>query len=235
MQLYAIDPSGKKVFAASAAASKDYFCQECSQRVRMRKSRLGRFHFFHILRNSHCRSAKKSVEHIAVQNFIQKAIGEDLCQQEVSFPEIGRIADLVWQEQNLVIEVQCSQITKKEVEKRMLDYASIGFSVVWILSDSTFNQRQKSPAEKFLEERSHCFVSVEGETVHALYDLCARGKKRPILDITSLKERKEESLLQNILGSKRRTARFWIQRFEYYLRLRFLRCIWNLIIESACR
>jgi competence CoiA-like predicted nuclease len=262
MQLYALDSSGRRIFAAVATPSKDYVCQECRQAVRARKSKLGRFHFFHLFRSQRCRGSKKSLSHIAVQNYVQKAIGEDRCQQEVSFPKIGRIADLVWEEKKLVIEIQCSPITRQEVEKRSQDYASLGFSVIWILSDKTFNQPNISPAEKFLEKQTHYFVWVDEDVVHSIYDQYARRKEPLPIDITTLsrnllktvknrscweyhayqdviwhiaKKTSKGLFYLKALQSGKREGNYWLERFEYVLKLRFFRCIWNLIIENACR
>ena len=264
MQLYAFNANRQKIFASIATPSKDYFCQECGARVRTRKSRRGRAHFFHLFRSPTCRASKKSQEHIAVQNYIQKAIGEDACKQEVYFPKIGRVADLVWEEKAVCFEIQCSPITKQEVEKRCQDYSTIGYFVIWILMDKTFNGPLMSPAERFLETRTHYFVTVEGDMVHLLYDQYARKREPLAIDIATLTRRENKNLelrkrnlweyyafqdviwhieqktakglmYHKFLQSGKRGYHFWIERFEYVWKLRFLRCIWNLIIENACR
>lgn len=169
MQSYALDSLGKKYFIKEAERSKDYFCIECGGRLRVRGgSQYLRAHFFHIQDIVSCRQAGKTKEHVAIQALIQEQIGRTSCEEEVRFSEIGRIADVAWPDKKLVFEVQCSPISAKEVEGRNRDYASIGWNVVWILYDKTFNGEYLTQAESYLQSKTHYFS--DGKS---LYDQCS--------------------------------------------------------------
>lgn len=157
MNLYARDSTGKKSNAYTAQKGIDYFCLECAGRVRVRSGRSIRAHFYHIVNSALCRQAGKTEEHIAIQELIQLQIGKDKTAQEMRFDEIGRVADVAWPNKKLIFEVQCSFISQEEVHARNCDYASLGWSVVWVLYDKTFNQRRKKEAEYYLKTHTHYF------------------------------------------------------------------------------
>ncbi|MBS0654799.1 MAG: hypothetical protein JSR46_03395 [Verrucomicrobia bacterium] len=199
MQLYALDSNEKKVFVASAHPGCDYFCIECKGRMRLRRSRMRKNHFFHLALARECRLAGKSIFHISVQQFIQKTIGSHACDLEVYFEEIKRIADIACYEQKIIIEVQCSPISAREVAERCRDYESIGWRVIWILHEKTFGRPFPTEAELFLEERTHYYTNINEETGH-IYDRCV-----PIrfpIDIAVLQERPFSDRSVNGLPSK---------------------------------
>ncbi|MEM8728221.1 MAG: competence protein CoiA family protein, partial [Chlamydiota bacterium] len=78
---------------------------------------------------------------------VQRAIGTALPQVilEKSFPEIHRIADVVYPPKKIIYEIQYSPITLKEVQQRNRDYATLGYTVIWILHDRHFNRKILSP------------------------------------------------------------------------------------------
>jgi hypothetical protein len=59
-------------------------------------------------------------------------------QKERPFPDLCRIADLVWEERKLIFEIQCSPILRQEAEKRVRDYAMKGYTVIWLVIDRSF-------------------------------------------------------------------------------------------------
>ena len=191
MQVYAFDENQKRIFVEGAESACDYFCIECGEKVRRRGGPHKQLHFYHLHPHGLCKLSGKSAEHILIQQFIQNSL-DDTCQQEVRFPEISRIADIVWFSQKIVLEVQCSPISKEEVQARISDYEKIGFGVIWILYDATFNAVKTSAAEFFLENHTHYLADLQ-----SIYDLCSirhRGRrhqsflKTPI-DISELQKR----------------------------------------------
>lgn len=167
MQLYAQDAAGKRIFVRDAKRGQDYFCLECEARVRARSGANLRAHFFHSRLQRSCRQAGKSASHIAVQRLIREQIGQERTIEEMRFGEIGRVADVAWPEKKWLFEVQCSPISALEVEERMRDYARLGYQVIWILHDKTFNRRLLAAAELFLQSKTHYFT--DGLSI---YDEC---------------------------------------------------------------
>ncbi len=177
MQVYAIRENKERVFVEAAERGRDYFCFECGQKVRLRGGPHVQLHFYHIDAKSMCRLHTKSEEHIVLQNYIQKHCGGE---QEVRFSVIGRIADVYVAEMGLVVEIQCSPIKAEEVKERIRDYGSLGYRVIWILYDGTFNKRRASAAEVFLEGHTHYYGEVKSGRA-AIYDQCSlihRGLRR---------------------------------------------------------
>ncbi len=97
--------------------------------------------------------------HLRIQKQIQALLPPNEAFLERRFPQIGRIADLVWEPRKLIFEVQCSPITLKEVKQRKKDYESCGYRLIWILHDKRFNRRWPTPAEIFLREGACYFTN----------------------------------------------------------------------------
>lgn len=170
MQLFALTSENELVAASQAQKKQQYFCMECGKPVRLRGGEHRKDHFYHLKPDPACRQSQKSITHLQVQWYLFRLLnGEDVV-LERRFPEISRIADVVWENQKLVFEVQCSPITKKEVEARNRDYGSIGYQVVWILHEKRFFRRQVSAAEVWLQEHPHYYTSFDSEGVGEIYD-----------------------------------------------------------------
>lgn len=158
MQLYARNSEDKKISVHSAERGKDYFCLECSSRMRVRMGRSLKAHFYHLSSEKNCRQAGKSEEHLFLQKFIQQQIGTYETVEEMRFPEIQRVADVAWPEKKCVFEVQCSPIREEVAIQRTLDYESIGWNVIWILHEKSFNNYRLTGLELFLQTRTHYFT-----------------------------------------------------------------------------
>ena len=91
---------------------------------------------------------------------------------EKAFPEVGRIADVVWEEEHIVFEVQCSPISVEEIQRRNNDYASIGYRVVWLLDMRRFCKKKLSASEIFLQDHVHYRFSLAAYGRGAIYDSC---------------------------------------------------------------
>lgn len=168
MQVYAIDTAGKRLFVTDACRGTDYFCLECHGIVRLRGGKSLRQHFFHLNTPQQCRLAAKSAAHLAIQNFLQAALG-DRAEQEVRFDKIGRIADVASFPQKCVFEVQCSPISEVEVAQRIADYNSIGWQVIWILHDRLYKQSRHRSCQKYLASHCHYYAHTDNACV-TIYD-----------------------------------------------------------------
>ncbi len=126
-------------------------------------------HFFHLTSNSACHLENKSLEHIQTQLYIQSVLPHVKLERE--FPEIGRIADVVWEDARIVFEVQRSPISVTEVKERIENYMQAGFFTVWILHERNFNQTTLSEAEEYLCTKwLTYFTNINGEGEGIIYD-----------------------------------------------------------------
>lgn len=173
MQICAIDSSGQPILAKNAVKQKNYFCMECNAVLRLRGGEERQLHFYH-LHPSSCHLAKKSLEHIHTQLHIASFFPSEHIFLEQRFPSIGRIADVVYQKEHYVFEVQCSPISIDEIKMRNHDYESLGYHVVWILHESRFNRARLTKAEEFLLAHPHYFTDMNAQGRGILYDQCAR-------------------------------------------------------------
>lgn len=156
--------------AQQAVKKLDYACLECGSIVRVRGGLHRQNHFFHIEPNRICFLSGKSMAHLQVQCYLQRLLPEGECFLEHRFPEINRIADVVWVKQKFVFEVQCSAITAVEVSQRNQDYQSIGYQVIWIFHDQQFNQWRVSAAENSLYHYPHYFTNMGQSGSGIIYD-----------------------------------------------------------------
>ena len=156
--------------ASSAIKGHDYFCPECRGRVRRRGGLRRQDHFFHIDGTSRCRQNGKSLRHIQVQLFFLSTIPNGECRLEHPFPQIRRIADVFWEKEGLVFEVQCSPISPEEVLARNRDYASVGVRPVWILHDHRYNGENVQSVEFVLKGHPHYFTNIDEEGKGCVYD-----------------------------------------------------------------
>lgn len=160
----------KRITAELAEKGVEYLCPECFSPVQMRSGPHRQPHYYHISRNILCRQHGKTAFHLETQLAIQRALPQNEGILEYAFPSIGRIADVAWLEKKIVYEVQCSNISYKEIQERTHDYKSLDFHIVWILHDRRYNRRRLSAAEIFLKERLHYFSSIDANGSGTIYD-----------------------------------------------------------------
>lgn len=159
MQIYAADDNNNRVFVENAIRSQAYFCLECRSAVYVRggHQRHTSAHFYHRSLPENCRQHGKSARHLEIQQHISKALRTH-SEQEHAFPEISRIADVFVPELRLVIEVQCSFITRQELERRTSDYRSLGLEVIWIFDDNYYGKKRVHAAEMGCVSIPHYFA-----------------------------------------------------------------------------
>ncbi len=216
MTLFAKDEE-EIISAWDACSKKTYLCLSCNSLLRYRRSKLQFPHFYHLSKTPSCRLHGKSEKHLLIQMNIQKRLqGATL---EKPFPSIGRIADVVWEKEKIVFEIQCSPISEKEAQERVFEYQALGYKVVWILEDTKFNKRHASYAEIWMRQR-HCYF-VKGTSL--FYDQSEtiqnktrinRSKKRPI-DLSKISQ-KDTSLPPKIEKRKRTFKEIFMRLIEIY-------------------
>jgi len=167
MQVYALDEKGP-LLATSADKGKNYYCPQCQGLVRLRKGDQRQPHFFHLKLTSSCRLAQKGLPHLQLQFMIKNLFAS--AEMEVPFPSIGRIADVADTESKTIFEIQYSPMSLEEAQGRCADYESLGFKIVWILHDDTFNQKKVTAAEKFLRTKTCYFSNLNVEGKGIIYD-----------------------------------------------------------------
>ncbi len=169
MQLYGQEEDGQLIAAFHAIPSQNYLCPECRGLLRVRGGKHRHLHFFHLNASPHCQQSGKSMRHLQVQYFLQRHLPGTIL-LERPFPSIGRIADVVWEEEAIVFEVQCSPISEKEVLARNQDYLAAGYLVIWILHDLRFGSPFFSAAEHALQASPHYRTTLDADGCGIFYD-----------------------------------------------------------------
>lgn len=154
MQLYALQGSSL-LSAHDAEKGIDYICPECLGSVRCKRGGKKTAHFYHRRSASLCRQQSKSRAHLQIQLHLKSLIPDAELESKVQH----RIADVLWQEHNIIFEIQYSPIRCEEVQQRCQDYQNNGYTVIWILHDKEFNQKKLSPAEDYLRKENIAFFT----------------------------------------------------------------------------
>ncbi|MCB1180955.1 MAG: hypothetical protein KDK55_02900 [Chlamydiia bacterium] len=171
MQRIALDTEKKRIITVNEAiSSQNYLCLECQKIVRKRGGHHRKAHFFHLKHEAKCSQHQKSLIHLHLQHYLVSNFPNNEGSMEVHFPIIGRIADVVWKKHKLIFEIQVSPISCKEILSRNVDYKSLGFSVIWILHDKTFNTTRLSQSEMLLTSYPHYYTNFSSEGKGIVYD-----------------------------------------------------------------
>ncbi len=167
MQLHAI--SGSSVIPASEA-KKDlsYICLECNEIVHLKKGKKRENHFYHPHKKTLCHQNNKSAAHIRMQLRIKSLIPDIILEKKIA----SRIADLCWEDQKIVFEIQCSPISIEESKRRSIEYAQAGYTAVWILHDRRFNRYRVGKAESYLRNHHTTFFT-DGNTIYDQAERCS--------------------------------------------------------------
>lgn len=238
MQLLAKDETNKLVFIKDAHKQQDYRCLECCGLIRKRSGVQRQEHFYHITLNPSCSQSGKSLTHLQIQLHLQQLFGPKRCTLEQRMDSINRIADVVLTEEKIIFEIQCSPISKEEIDSRTHDYESLGFQVIWILHDKTFLKKRLSSNKIFY----HTNINEKG--IGLFYD---STKHFPIA-INNIIITPTLSKVHPPLLHKRKKS--WPYHFEgdltdYYLQnplppqpplpKRLLKSLFYLLLEHACK
>lgn len=126
--LFAYNSKGNRVHIDDTSENETYFCPFCNQKVIQKKGEIKIHHFSHE-KNTFCEYAKHdniSEWHIEWQ----KLFGLDNCEKIIQIGQEKKIADV--QLNNLVVELQHSPITRKEIIQRCKFYTLDNKTIVWI-------------------------------------------------------------------------------------------------------
>lgn len=170
MQLFALDHLSQVIHAKRAKKKINYLCLECKQDVRLRGGIHRQPHFFHLEPKILCRQHQKGAVHLKLQEFFLAQLPLGDCRLEYPFPEIGRIADVAWLSKKIVFEIQVSPLSGEEAIARNRDYEMAGWSVVWILHDSRYNQFHLTSIEMALSPFPHFFTNMDRFGKGIIYD-----------------------------------------------------------------
>jgi competence protein CoiA len=170
MQIYARNSQGTYLHAKEAKKQTDYYCVECEHIIRLRGGPHRQAHFYHLDPTPFCRQHQKGIIHLHLQAYFLKHLHRNDCRIEYHFPSINRIADVAWLSKKLIFEIQYSPISASEVAERNRDYASCGWTVIWILHDHRFNQVRLTSAEIALKSHPHYFSNMDHLGRGILYD-----------------------------------------------------------------
>lgn len=213
MQLYAFENDDNYVNAAWAEGGKNYKCPECGQILRVRGGPKMQRHYYHYKPVKFCNQAGKGEVHLKVQQRILQALPLDEAKMEVRFPEIGRIADVAWESERIVFEVQCAAMTAEEALARTVDYESVGWKVIWVLHDARYLQRFQTSLEMALVGVSHYYTNIDQRGSGEIYDCLNVWEEGRLLASSPLREvyfRKEEMLEgKNVPNILRYRMREW--------------------------
>jgi competence protein CoiA len=196
MAFYAVDDDDL-IDAADAEPRKIYWCLDCFGPVKRRVGKNRLSHFYHLKTTPQCRLYSKTEDHLLAQIQLQKSFPEGALQMERPFIQIDRVADLCWEKEKVVFEIQCSPMSEKEAEMRIHDYRSVGYEVIWLLDDKRYNKRVARPAEEFLRQFSTYYLLIEKGLTSRCYDQfeifsdgkrVRRGRRIP-LDLQKIRNR----------------------------------------------
>jgi competence protein CoiA len=182
LQLFALNSEQELILASRAERQHDYTCPECHSRVRVRAGSYRTPHFFHLDENRNCRQNGKSLQHLQTQYRLQQMLPET--KLERSFPSISRIADVAWEKEKIVFEVQCSPITAEELRSRNRDYKSVGWTPIWIFHEDRYNKRLVTAAEWAVRRDAHYFTDIDEDGLGNFYTHLSdiqRGRRTGII------------------------------------------------------
>ena len=169
MQFYALEDN-QAILASEAKKGKIYSCPECFNPLRVRSGPHRQPHFYHLKKIILCRQHQKTLAHLNVQWAIAELLPPLEGILEKAFPQIGRIADVAWENKKMIFEVQYSPISLEEAQNRCRDYEKLGLIPIWVLHDRRFNKRSLSAAENFLRQRLCFFTNIDEEGKGLIYD-----------------------------------------------------------------
>ena len=217
MALYAVDDDDL-IYAGHAEAGKIYWCLDCFGPVKKRRSRHWLPHFYHLAASPQCRLYSKTEEHLLAQIQLQKLFPEGALQIERPFSPISRIADLCWESEKVVFEIQCSPIAEEEAAARMRDYRGAGYEVVWLLDDRRYNKKLGRPTEEYLRGVSTYYMTIKQGIVYDQFEVFSEGQrvkkgKRMPIDLRKIRHMPNVSFSEELFPkqiAKMRCARYFV-------------------------
>lgn len=147
--------NGTRIIARGAQPSKDYKCPGCEARVVLKNGRIVIAHFAHYPNTPYCSySAGETLEHLNAKDYFYEQlnkvigieadievpihdpsgnrrvdVGVQLPSRTIKFPD-GRQRTVPGEQ--IAVEIQHTNISIEEIERRALHYAHLGITQLWI-------------------------------------------------------------------------------------------------------
>jgi|JI9StandDraft_1071089.scaffolds.fasta_scaffold10773_5 hypothetical protein len=109
---------------------------------------------------------------LALHRAIQERLVSTLPKGEVVLekPIGAHRADVLWEKEKIVFEIQCSPLSLEDAVARSRSYQEKGFALVWILHTKTFNRKRLTSTEIFLRTLPCYYTAMTSRTVLGFYD-----------------------------------------------------------------
>lgn len=221
MSLCAVDED-HLIYASAAVDGKIYWCLDCFGPVKKRKRGRNFAHFYHLKASPACRLYSKALDHLVAQKELMRLLPPGELQIERPFIKIARVADVCWEKEKIIFEIQCSTMTEKEASMRNADYRSLGYDVVWLLDDRRYNKKNLKAAEEFLRTQNAYFLSLKRMEVYDQFEVFIekrRVRKGKALLLDLFKVRKAPKIEFEEKHTPRQILRLKCARFFYGDRL----------------
>lgn len=131
---YAKQNNGSLITAHEAQRGSAYFCPHCAETVVLRQGTVKRAHFTHIKRNCRPNHSGETLTHYKAKYRLAQDL--QLLGYEVQIePQIrqgSQIPDLLLNNK-VVVELQFSNITLVELQRRTSNYELLGYMVCWVV------------------------------------------------------------------------------------------------------
>jgi len=134
----------KKIFASETKERKNYTCPYCNNILRLVKPETGIVDHFRHKTKSDCSPEPETREHHAGKQYLYDKLKEKyntVILEPTDFLKYGFKPDifLIIDNFKVVIEFQCSPITRKEIIARTRSYTKYGMYTCWILGINKFD------------------------------------------------------------------------------------------------
>jgi len=109
--------------------------------------------------------------HKKLQNFLKTEFFDAIVELEKPFPAICRIADVVFVKEKVVVEIQTSLLRISEMLARQEDYKRVGYSVIWLLHNDVFLNKNRPLITRFFYNKAAFGFSWGPKNRFIFYDL----------------------------------------------------------------
>jgi competence CoiA-like predicted nuclease len=109
--------------------------------------------------------------HKKLQIFLKNEFTDTVVELEKPFSSICRIADVVFIKEKVVVEIQTSLLRISEMLERQEDYKKIGFSVIWLLHNEVFLNKNRPLVTRFFYNKVAFGFSLGPKNRFIFYDL----------------------------------------------------------------
>lgn len=132
--LYGKTKYGNIVSAVDAFKELDYYCPLCHQKLTLKQGLYKSAHFAH--RGQNCNYKEETYAHYQAKYALGQQLKElGYCVQiEPYLKQSHQIPDILINNK-IILEIQCSTITIKLLQRRTNTYERLGYIVIWIIED----------------------------------------------------------------------------------------------------